>query len=208
MFRHFAQPLGAGLILLAVQVCGADETFPVVHNEPITIRVLSGRDGHPIAGAHVILTAGYDQRDINLHLRREEALTDEHGNARLPSALANFPLLLVSVAKKHLCQGDHHGSVFSVERIRRDGLSAPNRCGTVSVEDAPGIFAVWVKTGKAAASPVGSAKDDPKAAAPDAALAPATAAAPVCPAVPAPAAAPAPAPVRNRRKYQASLAPA
>jgi hypothetical protein len=207
MFRHLARPLGAGLILFAAQICGADETFPVVHNEPIIIRVLSGRDGHPLARARVILTAGYDQRDIEHRLRREEALTDEHGNARLPNALANFPLLRVSVVKKHLCQADGHGSAFSIERIRRDGLSAPNRCGTVSMEDAPGVFAVWVKTGKAAAGPVGVAKGVPgTAVAPDAAPFPAATAAPACHPVPAPPDSPDPAPTRNRRKYRTTLA--
>jgi hypothetical protein len=104
MIRLLAPPFGAGLILLAAQINGANEVFPVVHNEPITIRVLSGRDGHPVARAHVTLVAGYNQRDMDLRMRRGEALTDEHGTARLPNALANFPLLQVYIAKKHLCQ--------------------------------------------------------------------------------------------------------
>jgi hypothetical protein len=92
MISILMQPLAVGLILLAAQISGANEVFPADHNEPITIRVLSGRNSHPLAQAHVVLTAGYTQRDIDLQMRREEAQTDEHGFARLPNALANFPL--------------------------------------------------------------------------------------------------------------------
>jgi hypothetical protein len=104
MIRSLALSFGAGLAILAAQVSGADETFPVVHNEPITIRILSGKTAQPLAYAHLILVAGYDQRDLQLQMWHEEALTDDHGNARLPGALANLPLLRVWVAKKQLCQ--------------------------------------------------------------------------------------------------------
>ncbi|MGA9670108.1 MAG: hypothetical protein WBQ94_12925 [Terracidiphilus sp.] len=164
--RQLVQVFGAGLVLLAAQICGADEFFPVVHNEPITIRVLSGRDGHPLTLAHVMLVVGYDQRDMDLRIRRGEAQTDEHGFARLPNTLANFPLLQVSVVKKHLCQSGGRGAIFSIEQIRRDGLSAPNHCGTAMVNDAPGVFTVWVKTGKAPPGPIAPAAVARRSAAP------------------------------------------
>jgi hypothetical protein len=214
MIRLLAQPLAAGLILLAAPICGADEVFPVVHNEPITIRVLSGRDGHPLAKAHLTMVAGYNQRDIDLRMRREEALTDAHGVARLPNALANFPLLVVTIAKMRLCHRNGREAVFSTERIRNDGLSAPNRCGTAIVQDAPGVFTVWVKTGKAPPDPVTPAAIVPQAAKPadaliskpSAAPAPATDTAPVCPAVLGPAVAPSPSPARHWRKHLLPLA--
>lgn len=225
MISILAQPLAAGLIFLAAQINGANEVLPVDHNEPITIRVLSGRNGLPLAQAHIVLTAGYNQRDIDLRMRREEALTDEHGTARLPNALSNFPLLHISVAKQHLCHSGGRGAIFSIERIRRDGLSAPNRCGTAMVQDAPGIFTVWVKTGKAPSAPfipalsatapsapptVSNQSAAPVAvpASPPAAPAPGIAAHPLCPAIPRPAPPPAPDPARNRHKHLPPLAPA
>jgi len=138
--------------LLAARTCGADETFPVVHNEPITVRVVDGTDGRPVAHAHVALAAGYDRRDLRLGLWREETLTDGEGKARLSNGLRNLPWLQVRVAKRHLCEGDAGGSAYSVERIRRDGLSAANRCGTATVEAAPGVVTVFVKGGKADAN--------------------------------------------------------
>jgi len=181
MIRSLAVSLAAGLALVAAAASGAGESFPVVHNEPITIRILGGKDGQPLARLHLTLIAGYDQRDIREQLFREEVITDAHGQARLPNQLENLPWLQVWVGKKSLCQQDAPRAGFSVELIRRDGLSAPNRCGMATVEDKPGLFTVFVK-GKGVA---------PAAIAPE--LAPAS----VPAAVPALVAAPATTPPAN-----------
>jgi hypothetical protein len=55
-------------------------------------------------------------------------------------------------------------AAISVELIRRDGLSGVNRCGFVSIDDAPGVLTVFVK-GK-------STKDDHAPANPAVTLAP------------------------------------
>jgi hypothetical protein len=148
MIRPLAFSFAAALFLLTASVCGADEPYSVVHNEPITVRILSGKNGQPLAHSHLILIAGYDQGQIRDQLWREETLTDAHGQARLSKQFANLPWLQVWVDKKPLCQANPRKTSFSVERIRRDGLSAPNRCGTATVEDAPGVFTVFVRTGK------------------------------------------------------------
>lgn len=154
MIRPLIFSLAAGLVLTvafpsaAAQSCqrgGSAESLPVVHHEPITIRILSGKDGLPLAHLHLILIAGYRASDLREQLFREEALTDARGQARLSSQLANLPWLQVWVDKKPLCQVHPRTASFSVERIRRDGLSAPNRCGTATVEDAPSVFTVFVK---------------------------------------------------------------
>ena len=145
MIRSFALSLAAGMALLTATLCGVAETFPVVHNEPITVLILGGKDGQPLAHLHLVLLGGYDQRDLHDQLFRAEVLTDPQGQAQLPGQLANLPWLQVWVAKKPLCQAKPRGDRFSVELIRRDGLSAPNRCGTATVEDAPGVFTVFVK---------------------------------------------------------------
>jgi hypothetical protein len=145
MIRPIAISLAAGMALLTATLCGADETFPVVHNEPITVRILGGKDGLPLAHLHLVLLAGYDRGDLHNQLYRAELLTDAHGQARLPKQLANLPWLQVWVTKKPLCQAKPRGESFSVELIRRDGVSAPNRCGTATVEDTPGVFTVFVK---------------------------------------------------------------
>ena len=47
MMRSFALTFGAGLALLAASVCSADEPTAVVHNDPITVRILGG-NGHGV----------------------------------------------------------------------------------------------------------------------------------------------------------------
>jgi hypothetical protein len=116
----------------------------VVHNEPITVRILSGKNGLPLANQHLILIGGYDRGDLHEQIYREDALTDSFGYALLSNQLANLPWLQVWVGKLPLCQSNPRKSSFSVELIRRDGLSAPNLCGPVSARKAPGLFTVFV----------------------------------------------------------------
>lgn len=133
------------MAFITASLCGADETFPVVHNEPITIRIVGGRNGLPLSNLHLVLIGGYDRSDLHDQLYREEVLTDTYGNVRLPKQLANLPWLQVWVSKMPLCQSKPRKASFSVELIRRDGLSAPNLCGPVSAQDTPGVFTVFVK---------------------------------------------------------------
>ena len=135
----------AAMALLAAAVCSADEVFPVVDHEPIAVRILEGKNGAPQARVHVVLIAGYDRRDLDLGLWREEAVTDEAGMVQLSDALKNLPLLRVAVLKRSSCATDAGGAAISVERIRRDGMSSANRCGTVVAADVPGTLAVFVK---------------------------------------------------------------
>jgi hypothetical protein len=144
MTHHLALSLLVALVLLFASVSGAGETFPVVHNEPITIHIVDGKDGQPLAHVHLSLVAGYDQHDLHLEMWRQEALTDDHGSARLPDELANLPFLQVTVAKSPLC-ANSHSATFSIDRIRNNGLSAPNSCGIATAEAAPGVFTVFVK---------------------------------------------------------------
>jgi hypothetical protein len=135
-------------MLLATTACRASESFPVAHTDAIAVRVLGGKDGKPQPYAHVVLVAGYNNSDLGVGLWREEALTDGEGMVRLSNALKNLAFLRVEALKRHSCQIDADQTAFSIDRIRRDGLSAANRCGTAVVEDVPGVFTVFVKPAK------------------------------------------------------------
>jgi hypothetical protein len=114
---------------------------------------------------HLTLIAGYDRSDMRKQLFREEALTDAHGQLRLSNQLANLPWLQVWVEKKTLCEGNPRVASFSVELMRRDGLSTPNRCGMATIEDKPGVFTVYVKGKGAVVAPAVEAKAPPAKAA-------------------------------------------
>jgi hypothetical protein len=143
----------AAAALLLPSLCSADEVFPVVHSGPITIRVLSGRDGRPQPHLHVMLTGGYGVRDLALARWREEAVTDTTGSLHLSDGLRNLPLLRVEVLRGRACAPLTNDAAFSVELIRRDGLNGTNRCGTVAAETAPGVLTFYVKGKKAAMKP-------------------------------------------------------
>jgi hypothetical protein len=145
MIRLIAIALVVGAALGSASATNTAEIFPVVHHEPITVRILGGKDGRPLPHVHLILLGGYNSLDLSEQAWREELLTDERGQARLSGQLANLPWLQVWVTKKTLCQVNPRTTSFSVELIRRDGLSTPNRCGLAVVEDSPGTFTVFVK---------------------------------------------------------------
>jgi hypothetical protein len=148
MLRISTFLLGTLVAFLAVTPCSAGEVFPVIHGEPITVRIVDGKAGKPQPKMHVLLVAGYTRRDLAQGLWSEEAITDSSGAVHLSDSLRNLPLLRVAVLKRHACEPDMPGSAWSVERIRRDGLSSANRCGTIALPDAPGVFTVFVKAVK------------------------------------------------------------
>jgi len=151
MIRPLALTFGVALSLTAAPFCTAGENFPEDHHEPITLRVLASKDGHPLPHIRLTLFAGYDKRDLHDRQWRQEILTDDQGKAQLSYAFANFPFVQVW-SNKSLCFGKSKKVDFSIELIRRDGLSTPNRCGRAMVADAPGIFNVYAKA-KAAKAP-------------------------------------------------------
>lgn len=144
MIRPLSLSLAA-IALSATALCRAGETFPEVHSDPITVRIVSGKNGQPLSNLHLTLVGGYDRSDFHEQLYREEVLTDLFGKVRLSNQLANLPWLQVWVKSMPLCQSNPRKDSFSVELIRRDGLSAPNLCGPVTAQDAPGVFTVFVK---------------------------------------------------------------
>lgn len=145
MNRNWTSWVGVAVLLASAGVCSADEVFPVVHRETMVVRVVDGKSGQPQEHVRVLLTAGYDRRDLALGMWREEAVTDAEGKVRLSDGLRNLPLLRVEVLKRRECSAGSAGAGVSVELVRRDGLSGVNRCGFVSVENAPGVFTVFVK---------------------------------------------------------------
>ncbi len=123
----------------------AQTSIPVVHPEPITIHIVDGQDGRAIAHLHLVLVAGYDRHDVETHLWHEDVMTDDDGDLALPATLLNLPWLQLLLPKSSTCKADPHAQIFSVERMRNDGLSAPNRCGIVTAEDRPGRFTVFAQ---------------------------------------------------------------
>jgi hypothetical protein len=123
------------------------ESFPVDHKEPITIRVLSGKDGQPIANLRLILLAGYTESDIAHRFWHEEAVTNAFGETRLPRPLVNFPFLQAVTVRAKLCQANARGELYKIGRIRSEGWSAPDHCGLARAADEPGVLTLFARQG-------------------------------------------------------------
>lgn len=146
--RRLVHSLSVGLVLAVSAIAWANETFPAVHDAPIRVQIRSGLNGKPVLRVHLLAVAGYNEEDLRQQMWREEALTDGEGKAYLSSRISNLPFLQVWVTGASLCQDKPRIEAFSVDRVRRDGLSTPNRCGVITSVDEPGLFTVFVKPSK------------------------------------------------------------
>jgi hypothetical protein len=123
----------------------SEQSLPAIHPEPITIRILNGKDGAPLAHVHLLFVAGYDDRDLRLGFWSGEAMTDAKGRASLPGALRDFSLVAVRVAKRRLCATHGRSLDINLDNVRYGGLSTANRCGNLMFADQPGILTVFAE---------------------------------------------------------------
>jgi hypothetical protein len=147
MIRVSTPIVWVGLILVLIAASGAGQAIPAVHSEPITIRILNGKNGLPLRHLHLAVIAGYDERDIRYGLWAEEVSTDSSGEARLPQGPVDFGFLQVSLRKAKACQRNSQGERYNLARIRRDGFSTPNDCGIIRVLDRPGVLTIFARSG-------------------------------------------------------------
>jgi hypothetical protein len=143
--RTSSLALGVAILVLLARVGKSENSLPAVHPEPVTIQVLDGKHGAPLAHVHLQFVAGYDEADLRLGLWGAEAVTDGHGRVSLPNSLKNFSFVEVWVAKRKLCTPHGHSPGIILDRVRNEGLSAPNHCGTTVVENTPGVLNVFAK---------------------------------------------------------------
>jgi len=123
----------------------SEQSLPAIHPEPITIRILNGKDGTPLAHVHLLLVAGYDDRDLRQGFWSGEAITNAKGQASLPDSLKNFSFVAVSVAKRRLCAARGRSLSVDLDNVRSEGMSTPNRCGNLMFADKPGVLTVFAK---------------------------------------------------------------
>lgn len=156
--RTLSLALGVGTLLLPASVGRAQIDLPVTHPEPITIRILDGKGGAPLAHVHLRVVAGYDDRDVRLGLWSEEVVTDGQGRASLPGSLKNFSLVAVWVAKHKLCAAHGRSTYMNLDNIRYEGLGTPNRCGTTVAAESPGVLNVFARAHRKDLPPPPAAK--------------------------------------------------
>jgi hypothetical protein len=123
----------------------AQESYPEIHNDPIKIHLIDAQDGSPMANLRVVLAAGYSQDDLRKGLWRAEATSDTQGDVKLPRTMLNLGFMQILVAQDTPCTYKQSAQSLSIERIRTDGLSAPNHCGLVTANEKPGELNFFVR---------------------------------------------------------------
>jgi hypothetical protein len=115
----------------------------IAANGNVEVHVVNGKNGKPVAGAHVLVFHGGSADEVK-HLKYPlELRTDSDGVGVLPSDTMLW--LRVSVDWYRSCISDPGGGVYSLATIRDSGLVTPNICGSITRKASPGTLYLFVR---------------------------------------------------------------
>jgi len=138
--------LGLGLYVFGIIVClMSNVQVPTAQEKNIIIRVMDGRNGKPMANMHLMVSLGSSQEDVRELKSHVDLQTDLNGVALLSIDESTISRIQVWVDWHTLCQETPNTKSFSIEEIRKSGLSTPNNCGSVTREKAPNHLTVFAR---------------------------------------------------------------
>jgi len=111
----------------------------------ITVQVLDGRNGKPLADQHVLVFTGMSSNAVKTHAAHTGLTTDKDGVGMLTIYPAETQWLQVFADGRVVCYPDPNQSSFSVETIMSKGLATPNNCSALVREPTPGHFIVFAR---------------------------------------------------------------
>lgn len=132
----------AGLVLLspAMKVQGITDKI-----QEITVEVLDGRNGKPMADQHVLVFIGVTSAAVRSHAQHTGVTTGKDGNAALAIFPAKTMWLQVFMDGRIPCFADPNGASFSVDKIMSQGLVTPNTCSSLVRAPSPGHFIIFAR---------------------------------------------------------------
>jgi hypothetical protein len=111
----------------------------------IVIQVVDGRNGKPIPREHVLVFQGATAEDIRALNSHADLQTDANGVALLTIEDPSISLILVSVDWHIVCEEKPNTKTYSIEEIKRTGLSTQNKCGLLVRKNEPDHFVVFAR---------------------------------------------------------------
>ena len=117
----------------------------VANENPIVIDLVDGRTGKPIPNEHILVFQGSTQKDVRAEKSHKNLQADTNGTAILTLDGPSVLRIQVWVDGYVLCQDTPNSKSYSVQKIRETGLNAPNNCSSMTRENAPNHFAVYVR---------------------------------------------------------------
>jgi hypothetical protein len=108
----------------------------------VTIEVVDGKSGKPLAHAHILVFTSDEQPTIRTG-KSLGTMTDERG---LVVSETNSRFVQVLVDSHKLCQKEPNLQSFEVSKIVVAGLTTPNNCSSIVKEVTPGKFVVFARS--------------------------------------------------------------
>jgi hypothetical protein len=115
----------------------------VAGNGAVEVHVVNGKNGKPVAGAHVLVFHGGSADEVKQLKHSLDLRADSNGVAVLPSDIMLW--LRVSVDWHRSCLSDPGGGIYSLATIRDLGLVDSNTCGSITRKASPGTLYLFVR---------------------------------------------------------------
>jgi hypothetical protein len=111
----------------------------------ITVQVLDGRNGKPLADQHVLVFTGLSSDAVKTHAQHTGVTTDKDGMGTLTIYPRETQWLQVFTDGRIPCFPNPNQSSFSVSDIMSKGLVTPNDCSAQVREPSPGHFVIFAR---------------------------------------------------------------
>jgi hypothetical protein len=115
----------------------------VAGNGTVEIHVVNGKNGKPVANAHVLVFQGGSKEEVKQLKYHLDLRTDSEGIAVLPNDA--MPWLRVWVDWHRSCQSNSDSGIYPLAMIRNSGLVTPNNCSSISKETSPDELYLFVR---------------------------------------------------------------
>jgi hypothetical protein len=111
----------------------------------ITVQVLDGRNGKPLADQHVLVFTGLSADAVKTHAQHTGVTTGKDGVGTLTIYPGETQWLQVFTDGHVPCFPDPNKASFSVGEIMSKGLVTPNDCSAQVQQASPGHFVIYAR---------------------------------------------------------------
>jgi hypothetical protein len=114
-------------------------------SQEITLQVLDGRNGKPLANQRVLVFTGVSSSAVKTQAAHTDVTTDKDGIGLLTINPAETQWLQIFPDGRVLCYPDPNQTSFRVSEIISKGLVTSNNCSRLVNEPSPGHFIIFAR---------------------------------------------------------------
>jgi protocatechuate 3,4-dioxygenase beta subunit len=131
--------------LVAVLLCSTMMKAQTDKTLDITVQVLDGRNGKPVADQHVLVFTGLSAAAVKTHAQHTGVTTDKDGMGTITIYPGETQWLQVFTDGRIPCFPDPNQASFSVSDIMSKRLVTPNDCSAQVQQPSPGHFVIYAR---------------------------------------------------------------